>query len=138
MDYLVDVTQEGKYSFGATVSSPVSNSKFTIVLIGNDGSEKTLANITVPQTGGLDTYQVKTGKIRVTIKEGRQKLRIKITNGNCNIDKIELTCTEPTSIHTVNVDAPDGPAYNLMGVPVDADNLRPGIYIKNGRKVVIK
>ena len=138
LEYLIDVNQEGKYSFGATVSSPVSNSKFTIVLIDNDGSEKTLANITVPQTGGLDTYQVKTGKIRVTIKEGRQKLRINITNGNCNIDKIELTCTEPTSIHTVNVDAPDGPAYNLMGVPVDADNLRPGIYIKNGRKVVIK
>ena len=136
LEYIVNITQEGKYSLGATVSSPVSTSKFTIVLTDNDGKEKMLANITVPQTGSLDTYQVKTGKIRVTLKEGRQKLRINVTNGNCNIDKIEFTCIEPTGIQTINADAPDGPAYNLMGVPVDADNLRPGIYIKNGMKFV--
>ena len=141
MEYLVDVTQEGKYSFGATVSSPVSNSKFTIVLIDNDGSEKTLANITVPQTGSLDTYQVKTGKIRVTIKEGRHKLRINITNGNCNIDKIELTCTEPTGIETLNVEPEtlnDSQWFTLDGRKLNGQPSQPGIYISNGHKIVIK
>ena len=32
----------------------------------------------------------------------------------------------------------DDHIYNLMGVRMDADQLTPGIYIKNGRKVVIK
>jgi len=98
LEYDVNVTQGGKYSVEATVSSAVDGSGFKIILIDDEGNEKTLSTITVPNTGSLDTYQVKTGKIRNAIKDGKQKLRISITNGGCNIDKLTFTCTEPSGI----------------------------------------
>ena len=42
----------------------------------------------------------------------------------------------PTDIHTVESNTSDGPAYNLMGVPVHSGYR--GIVIKNGRKMIIK
>jgi hypothetical protein len=66
------------------------------------------------------------------------KLRIAITSGNCNIDKITFICTDPaTGISTVTSDtAADGPAYNLSGQQVGEGY--KGIVIRNGRKVVIR
>ena len=93
-EYSIDVPQTGKYNYEVTVSSVAENAKFSMVLIDGEGNEKTLANVSVPQTGSLDTYEVKAGKIRNTINEGRQKLRITITGGSCNIDKIAFVSTE--------------------------------------------
>lgn len=48
---------------------------------------------------------------------------------------LEITSPTPMDIRTiVNNDAADSPAYNLMGVPVDAGYR--GIVIKNGKKVI--
>ena len=74
-----------------------------MVLIDDNGKEMSLGNISLPQTGGLDNYQVKTMLILNTIKEGPQKLRITITDGSCNIDKLKFICTNPTDgIHEVS------------------------------------
>ena len=100
LEYDVNITQAGKYSFEATISSAIDNSSFKMTLIESDGNEKTLGTITVPNTGSLNTYQVKTGKIRNSFKEGKQKLRITIVNGGCNIDKVKFICTTPTGIPT--------------------------------------
>ena len=47
-----------------------------------------------------------------------------------------------TGIKIVNMDAQnkamDGKIYNLAGVQVDENNLAKGIYIKNGKKFVVK
>ena len=75
-----------------------------MTLIESDGNEKTLGTITVPNTGSLNTYQVKTGKIRNSFKEGKQKLRMNIVNGGCNIDKVKFICTEPTGIISAETD----------------------------------
>ena len=109
-----------------------------MTLIENDGTEKSLGSVSVPQTGSLETYQVKTGKIRNALNAGKMKLRIAITSGNCNIDKITFICTDPaTGISTVTSDtAADGPAYNLSGQQVGEGY--KGIVIRNGRKVVIR
>lgn len=137
LEYNVDVTTAGKYSYEATVSSAVSDSKFHMVLIDGDGNEKTLGTVSVPQTGSLDTYQVKSGKIRNAFKAGKQKLRINITGGGCNIDKIKFICTEPAGITEVKGDdAATGVSYNLSGQKVDAGY--KGIVIRNGKKVIIK
>ena len=135
LEYTVNVTQAGKYSYEATISSSGTGSSFSMVLIESDGNEKTLANVSLPKTGSLDTYKVKTGKIRNVIKAGKQKLRITITGGNCNLDKVEFICTEPSGIANVigDDDATDTP-YNLSGQKVD-DNYR-GIIIRNGKKVI--
>ena len=106
-------------------------------LVDTDGNEKSLGLVKVPNTGSKDVYQSRTGTIRESFSEGLYTLRIVGTGGTCNIDNIKFTCTEPAGISDVmNDDVSDAPAYNLMGVPVNA-NYR-GIVIKNGKKVVVK
>lgn len=137
LEFNVDVTTAGKYSYEATVSSTVSNSMFQMVMIESNGNERTLATVSVPQTGSLDTYQVKAGKIRNAFKAGKQKLRINITGGGCNIDNIKFICTEPAGITDVKTDnVATGASYNLSGQKVGAGY--KGIVIRNGKKVIIK
>jgi GH35 family endo-1,4-beta-xylanase len=141
VEYSMNVTQAGKYSYEATVSSEGTGS-FSMVLIDSEGTEKTLGTVSVPNTGGKDTYQVKTGKIRNAIKDGKQTLRITIKSGNFNIDKINFICTDPaTGIETLTDTAEDGVIYNLYGTKVgtgDMNSLPRGVYIMNGKKVVRK
>lgn len=135
LEYTVNVDNDGKYSYEATVSSEGSGSRLKMTLTGEDGSEKSLGTISVPKTGSMDTYQVKTGKIRNALKAGKQTLKIDITGGNCNIDKIEFICTEPTGIIDVNGDdAEAGDSYNLSGQKVGNDY--KGIVIRKGKKVI--
>ncbi len=53
-----------------------------------------------------------------------------------------LSSSEYTGIRNINADTKnnkaDGTIYTLTGTKVNAKTLRPGIYIKNGQKVVIK
>ena len=133
-EYAIEVEQAGKYSYEATVSSAVTDSKFSMVIVESDGTEKTLATVTVPQTGSTDTYEVKTGKIRNALKEGKQKLRIKITGAGCNIDKVNFICTETGINEVTDDDTATGETYNLAGQRVDSHY--KGIVIRNGKKVI--
>ena len=138
-EYSVKVDQSDIYSYEATVSSDVSGSKFTMTLIDSDGKEITLPLVKVPNTGDKNSYQVKTGTGKEVIKEGLHTLRINVTGGNCNIDKIKFIGSDPASgINGVinNGNTVNGRVYNLMGAPVD-DSYR-GIVIINGKKVVRK
>lgn len=138
-EYSVNIEQEGKYSFEATVSSVVDNSRFSIGLIKDDGTVNNLVSVAVPNTGSLDNYQVKTGIIRNAIKvSGQQIVRFTFTSGKCSIDKVKLICTEPASgINEEISDEPaEAPVYNLWGVPVSTGYR--GIVIKNGKKILKK
>jgi hypothetical protein len=138
-EYKVNVTQPGNYSYEATVSSMVDNSRFAMMLIDSEGNERNFGAVAVPNTGSMDIYNVKSGKIRNSVKNaGLYTLRINITGAGCNIDKIKFICTEPASgINEVETDdASNAPAYNLMGVPVNAGYR--GIVIKNGKKIFVK
>jgi hypothetical protein len=138
LEYTLDIMEtSNKYSYEATVSSPVATAKFTMVLIDSDGNEKTLATVTVPNTGSLDNYQVKTGKIRNTIPEGKHKLRITVTGSNFNLDKIDFINTDPAGIAEVKGgDIDEGVTYNLSGQKVAANY--KGIVIRDGRMVFVK
>jgi len=134
LEYTVNATvASNKYSYEAVVSSAVADSKFSMLLIDSDGNEKTLGTVTVPQTGSLDTYQVKTGKIRNAIKEGKHTLRITITSGSCNIDKVNFLCSETgTGIDDATADGEGADVtYNLSGQKV-APGYK-GLVIRNGR-----
>ena len=135
-EYSVNFTQSGKYEYEITASSEVAESKVNLSLVNSDGTLENLFTVTLSSTGSLNTYQVKTGKIRKSIKvDGIQKVRITATSGNCNIDNVKLICTEPTGISTITTDEEsNAPAYNLMGVPVGNDYR--GIVIINGKKVI--
>lgn len=136
-EYSVKVNQAGKYAYEATVASETTGSKFTMKLVDSEGNETSMPLVKVPNKG-KDTYEVKTGNVKEALKEGLFTLRIDVTGGKCFVDKIKFNCTEPASgIDEVEaVDEVNGPAYNLMGVPVNAGYR--GIVIKNGKKVVIK
>ena len=136
-EYSVKVDRAGKYSYEATVSSDTSGSKFTMTLIDSNDKEISMPLVKVPNNG-KDTYAVKTGNIKEVINEGMYTLRIMVTGGNCNIDKVNFICTDPASgiSEVMGDDAVNGSAYNLMGVPV-GDDYR-GIVIINGKKVVRK
>lgn len=135
-EYSVNFTQLGKYEYEVTASSESAESKVNLSLVNSDGTLENLFTVTLSSTGSLNTYQVKTGKIRKSIKvDGMQKVRITATSGNCNIDNVKLICTEPTGISTITTDEEsNAPAYNLMGVPVGNDYR--GIVIINGKKVI--
>ena len=137
-EYLVDITQPGKYNYEITASSEVDDSKINVSFVNSDGTLKSLFIAALPNTGSKSTYQVKTGKIRNKItEEGLQRLRITVTSGDCNIDNVKLVSAESTGINAVIDDVEtDGPVYNLMGARV-GDDYR-GIVIINGKKVVRK
>ena len=135
-EYSINVTEAGKYNYEATVSSVVAGSKFSMVMVESDGTEKTLGTVTVPQTGSLDTYEVKTGKIRNPLKAGQQKLRITVTGGSCNIDKVNLVSTETGIMEVTRDDDTTVDAYNLAGQKVDGSY--KGIVIRNGKKIIRK
>ena len=136
LEYTVNFTQPGKYSYEATVSSGVTGSGFTIGLVEN-GKVTNLAKVNVPQTASnsWDTYKVVSGNLNKEFETGQQILRITINGAYCNIDKIELKSTngidDATAVQQVN-----GPSYNLMGMKVGADY--KGIVIKNGKKYLKK
>lgn len=136
LEYTVNFTQPGKYSYEATVSSGATGSGFTIGLVEN-GKVTNLAKVNVPQTASnsWDSYKVVSGNLNKEFETGQQILRITINGAYCNIDKIELKSTngidDATAVQQVN-----GPSYNLMGMKVGADY--KGIVIKNGKKYLKK
>ena len=133
LEYSIDVKEAGGYSYAATVSSGVTGSGFSIGL-NNNGTIATLAKVSVPQTGNnnWDTYRTVEGKLSKELEIGQQILRITITGNNCNIDKIELKCTTPSSIKDINADDANQKSYDLFGRPVNSNY--KGIIIKNGKK----
>ena len=133
LEYSIDVKEAGGYSYAATVSSGVTGSGFSIGL-NNNGTITTLAKVSVPQTGNnnWDTYRTVEGKLSKELEIGQQILRITITGNNCNIDKIELKCTTPSSIKDINADDANQKSYDLFGRPVNSNY--KGIIIKNGKK----
>ena len=137
-EYLVDVTlNNNKYSYELAASS-VTGASVSMTLIDSDGNEKSLGTVSVPNTGSLDTYQVKKGKIRNTLNEGKQTLRITMKSGSCNIASLNFTNTEATGIDELedNDAAITGDTYNLSGQKVDA--AYRGIVIRNGKKMIKK
>ena len=136
LEYTVNVTSPGKYSYVATVSSGATGSGFAIGL--SYGSTVTkLAQVNVPQTASnsWDTYKTVTGTLSQELQEGQHIIRLTITGPYCNIDKIEFINT--TDIENTIVNEDDnrfGNIYNLWGVRVDSNY--KGIVIKNGKKVI--
>ena len=137
LEYTVNVKKNGTYGYKATVSSGTNNSGFRIGLMKN-GSETTLARVSVPNTNSWDTYTtLSTEVISTKLYEGQQTIRITITGQNCNIDKIEFVCLVEDGVKYVTDEDMRtlGPIYNMGGVRVN--EYKDGINIMNGKKVLI-
>ena len=137
LEYTVNVKKNGTYGYKATVSSGTNNSGFRIGLMKN-GSETTLARVSVPNTNSWDTYNtLSTEVISTKLYEGQQTIRITITGQNCNIDKIEFVCLVEDGVKYVTDEDMRtlGPIYNMGGVRVN--EYKDGINIMKGKKVLI-
>ena len=106
LEYTVDVKREGIYAFEAIVSSGNDNSSFSLSLHTNDGL--TALTDAVPVTsGGKDdwnTYTTSEGQLLIPLQAGRQVIRMTITGGWCNIDKIRFTHVKGTASADLNND----------------------------------
>ena len=75
-------------------------------------------------------------------EETSYEVQVQATNGELVSDWTEsyyFTTTGHTAINEVNAEVKgDNNYYNLMGQKMNADNLPAGIYINNGKKVVVK
>ena len=138
-EYTVEVTQAGKYTCDAVVSSGISGTGFNVGIVEN-GKVTNLWKMDVRQTGNnsWDNYQPINNTTPKELAEGKTIIRISIVGANCDIDKIELKCVEPTAINEINADKTDGNAatYNISGQRVD-DSYK-GIVIINGKKMMKK
>ena len=139
LEYTVNVTKAGEYSYEAYVSSGTDGSTFSIGLCKEKGAIVPLCKVSVPKNN-WDTYEVVGGQFRKPLPEGKQILRLQITGGSCNIDKIVLTCTSEDGIEDAVVSSdPSGSSdnrYNLAGQKVDASY--KGVVVRNGRKILVK
>lgn len=92
LEYTVNVKEAGVYTYTAYVSSGTTGSSFSLSLNDNDNLTDLTGTISVPQTGSNDwgTYTTVTGRLKATLDEGTQVIRLNITGSSCNIDKIVL------------------------------------------------
>ena len=95
LEYTVNVTEAGKYSYQAYVSSGLSGSGFSVSLKTDNGFVN-LCKVSVPQTGDnkWDRYQAVSGTFDVPLEEGQHILRVTIDGGNCNLDRMVLKRVE--------------------------------------------
>ena len=63
-----------------------------------------------------------------------------INNNSANAKEISINVVgeETTGIADIQHPSPDTPTYDLNGRRVNENNLKPGIYVKNGKKFVVK
>ena len=93
LEYTVDVKKEGIYSFEAIVSSGNDNSSFSLSLHTDEGLTALTDEVSVTSGGKDDwnTYTTSEGRLLIPLQKGRQVIRMTITGGWCNIDKIKFT-----------------------------------------------
>ena len=96
--------------------------------------------MSVPQTGNntWDNYTTVSNTTPKELTTGKTIIRITVFGANCDIDKIELKCVEPTAINEINAEGANGNGaiYNISGQRVD--DTYKGIVIINGKKVMKK
>ena len=82
---------------------------------------------------GLGTY-----RWYMEIKERESVYGINNNNAYAKEISINVVGEETTGIADIQHPSPDTPTYDLNGRRVNENNLKPGIYVKNGKKFVVK
>lgn len=90
LEYTVNVKEAGPYSYDAYVSSGATTSSISLSLSNDEGTKDISEVIPVPcvQANNWDNYRAVHGRLLIPLEEGQQIIRINITGGSCNVDKI--------------------------------------------------
>lgn len=112
LEYTVNVTKAGYYTYEAYASSGTTNSGFRLSISGENGLTDITDNIVVPQTGNNDwgTYTSIIGRTLIKLNEGKQIIRLTITGNNCNVDKITFKHVEVDNTLNIRMSANPAPA----------------------------
>ena len=101
-------------------------------------------NVTQTDDNQWSTYKKFTGTFSKSLPAGQQILRVAITGPYINLDKMVLTCKTPTGIEEVSEELrvkseefATANWFTLDGRKLNGKPTRPGIYVRNGSKVVI-
>ena len=101
-----------------------------------------LISVLNPEMLGLtDGAVIESGKFYEMLSDGRLDLLLNSEYLPLLIKSITIMAPEPddpTAIGRLKADGVDADIFDLRGRKVDVNTLRKGIYIKNGKKVVIK
>lgn len=114
LEYTVNVSA-GKYKIDASVASNLSGKGFRVELDG-----VTIANFSVPNTGGWQTFQ--TSSIdNVILTAGKKTLRIYATTGDFNIDKLtfvnSLTTEIDEDLEKIEIASYPNPTSDILNLP---------------------
>ncbi|MBP5687142.1 MAG: SusF/SusE family outer membrane protein [Muribaculaceae bacterium] len=93
-------------------------------LINND-----MLNINITLIDGANFRVEEAGSYDITVKEAGRAI---------NEPLVMVVAKTPTAITTINSDKVDNAWYNMSGIRFETMPAAPGIYIHNGKKVIIK
>ena len=112
LEYTVNVEEAGIYSYDAAVSSGVTNSSISLSLSTENGLTKLTDVLAVPCVNSNDwnTYRTIHGRLLIPLEAGKQIIRLNITGGSCNVDKIVFKHVDVDSNMKLTVTADPAPA----------------------------
>lgn len=132
-DYSVYVTESGKYSWEALVSSAESGASFKVGVL--EGSDFTYFRGGSVPTTGEGVFTTVTSKSTKHLVKGQHIIRVYVNSGNLDLDKIEFKLVEADAIEEISADETSaGQAYNIVGQRV-GENYK-GIQVKDGKKIL--
>jgi hypothetical protein len=88
-------------------------------------------------TRGEDTAIIKPGVAYEVVEDGNLELVLK-GSAPLVLKSIIVEGPEPTAINRLQADDEAADIYDLSGRKVDPTSLRKGMYIRNGKKIIIK
>ena len=107
VEYTVDVLEEGLYSFEALASAGAYGASFNLALSNYSEQTPLTDNITVPcpKLGDFSNYQTIYGRMLVPLQKGKQVIRLNVTGGQCNFDRITFSRVDVNENMKVSVSA---------------------------------
>jgi endoglucanase len=114
-DYLVNIVEDGSFSFQARVASESAGGKIGIYLLEDDMSETELVSLDFPSTGGWQNWETATGSI--TLSKGLKTIRMKVLTGGFNLNWMQVAGAD-TDMDGVS-DADDDCPNSNPGVEVN-------------------
>ena len=92
VEYTVNVKEAGMYNFEAIASAGAYNASFKLTL--SNYSDQTDLTEVIPvqceELGEWENFMTINGRLLVPLEEGKQRIRLNITGGQCHIDKIKF------------------------------------------------
>lgn len=139
-DYTVNVKEDGIYEFETYVSAATAGTGFAIDAVDSEGISTRIGTVTVPKTGN-NTYKKISGRLTAPLKAGKQILRVTITSGGCDLDKI--TFKKISVNNNIRIGLSATPSTGSVGDPItiianvtpDTCSIDKVEFYQNGEKI---